>query len=129
MVAARRFAAVWLRPIVGLDTAFALRPIRFTDPPHFSGEFAMGITGIISWCIFGLIVGALARFFMPGRQGMGWIMTIVLGIVGSFAGGMIASLFTGTAGEMNPAGWIMSVIGAMIVLFVYSKLSARGPRL
>jgi uncharacterized membrane protein YeaQ/YmgE (transglycosylase-associated protein family) len=80
--------------------------------------------GIIGWCVFGLVIGAIARFLMPGRQHMGILMTIVLGIVGSFAGGLIASLFSGSSDwSANPAGWIMSIVGALVVLFVYSHIA------
>lgn len=84
----------------------------------------MGLTAVIGWCVFGLIVGALARFLMPGRQNMGLLMTMVLGIAGSFAGGFIASLFEGSMEQYaKPAGWIMSVVGAIVVLFIYSKVA------
>ncbi len=87
----------------------------------------LSLTGIIGWCVFGLIVGAIARFVMPGRQGMGCFLTMILGIAGSFAGGFIASLFSGNGDlQANPSGWIMSTIGAIVVLFVYSKVA--GPR-
>lgn len=83
----------------------------------------MGISGVISWIIFGLIVGAIARLLMPGRQNMGWVMTIILGIVGSFAGGALSTvIFAPAEGVVRPSGWIMSIIGALIVLFVYSRL-------
>lgn len=82
----------------------------------------MGPTAIISWCVFGLIVGAIARFLMPGVQRLGCLLTIVLGVVGSFVGGAISSfLFSGTA-AMQPAGWIASILGAMLTLFVCMKL-------
>jgi uncharacterized membrane protein YeaQ/YmgE (transglycosylase-associated protein family) len=85
----------------------------------------MGVMGVISWIVFGLIVGALARFLLPGRQSMGWIMTIVLGVIGSFAGGAISAvLFGPSEGFVQPSGWIMSIIGAMILLFIYSKFAA-----
>jgi len=85
---------------------------------HFS------LTEIIGWCVFGLIVGLIARFLMPGRQHMGLLLTMVLGIVGSFAGGFIASIFSGGSHvAMNPAGWIMSIVGALVVLFVYSMVA------
>jgi len=81
--------------------------------------------GIISWCVFGLIIGAIARFVMPGRQHMSLLLTMVLGIVGSFAGGVIAMLFSGRSDwQVNPAGWIMSIIGALLVLFIYAKTAA-----
>ena len=84
----------------------------------------LSLGGIISWCVFGLVIGAIARFLMPGRQHMGLLMTMVLGIVGSFAGGFISSLFSGSSDwSANPGGWIMSIIGALVVLFVYSHIA------
>ena len=50
--------------------------------------------GILTWIIFGLIAGAIAKFVMPGNQGMGWLMTIILGIVGAFVGGWIWAIGT-----------------------------------
>jgi uncharacterized membrane protein YeaQ/YmgE (transglycosylase-associated protein family) len=85
---------------------------------------SLSIMGVVGWCIFGLIVGLIARFLMPGRQNMGWLLTMVLGIVGSFAGGFISTLIFGSSeGWGNPAGWIMSIVGALIVLFIYGKFS------
>ena len=86
----------------------------------------MGISSVISWILFGLIVGAIARFLMPGRQSMSWVMTILLGVAGSFAGGTISALLFGpAAGIVQPSGWIMSIIGALIVLFVYSRIARK----
>jgi len=79
----------------------------------------MGMTGIISMLVVGLIVGALARFFYPGAVPMGWIGTIVLGIVGSFVGGLIGSLFSKGKTGIQPAGLILSIIGAVLALWVY----------
>lgn len=75
---------------------------------------------ILGWIIVGFISGALARFFYPGAVEMGWIMTTLLGIGGSFAGGFIGSLFTKEKdmGRLNTAGLIMSVVGAMALIFV-----------
>lgn len=85
---------------------------------------SLSLMAVIGWCVFGLIVGAIARFLMPGQQQMSWLLTMVLGIVGSFAGGFISSLIFGNADSLvNPAGWIMSVVGALIVLFVYGKIA------
>lgn len=76
------------------------------------------IWAAIVWCVFGLVAGALARLLIPGRQPMGWLATIGLGILGSFAGGFIGYLLGG--GEMVQAsGFIMSVIGAVILLALY----------
>jgi uncharacterized membrane protein YeaQ/YmgE (transglycosylase-associated protein family) len=74
--------------------------------------------------LVGLVVGAIARLLMPGEQKMGWIMTAILGIAGSFVGGFIGNLISRPAdGVMfNPAGLIMSVIGALILLFAWGKL-------
>ena len=70
---------------------------------------------IIVTLVVGLIVGAIAKFLMPGNDPGGWIMTILLGIAGSFVGTFIA----GALGMAGPAGWIGSVLGAMLLLFVY----------
>ena len=80
---------------------------------------------IISWSVFGLIVGALARLLVPGPQPIGILGTIILGIVGSYVGGFLGSLLFG-GGEVtlsNPAGWIGGVIGAVIALLIYLRLS------
>lgn len=74
--------------------------------------------------IVGIVVGLTARFIMPGSENMGLLMTGVLGIVGSFVGGAIARLFSRPADGalVHPAGIIMSVIGALILLFVWNRL-------
>ena len=80
----------------------------------------MGIMSIIWMIVVGFIVGLLARFFYPGAIGMGFWMTTLLGIGGSLVGGIISSLiFRSTDGKFHPAGWIMSVIGALILLYAY----------
>jgi len=77
--------------------------------------------GIIGTILVGLIVGALARFLLPGEQKMGWILTCLLGIAGSFIAGFVGqSLGWYAVGE--PAGWIASVVGAIVLLFIVSKL-------
>jgi uncharacterized membrane protein YeaQ/YmgE (transglycosylase-associated protein family) len=74
--------------------------------------------------IVGILVGAIARWIMPGAEHMGLIMTGVLGIVGSFVGGFIARLFSKPppGAPIHPAGIIMSIIGALVVLFVWNKV-------
>jgi len=74
--------------------------------------------GIIGWIIIGLIAGAIARWIMPGADPMGWLGTIVLGIVGSFVGGFVLNLVTGNGMELSPSGIIGSILGALIVLFL-----------
>ena len=81
------------------------------------------IYSVISWIVFGGIVGAVARLLVPGSQPMSLLMTIGLGIVGSFVGGAISWLIFGTpTGNINPAGWIMSIVGAIIVVLVYIRV-------
>jgi uncharacterized membrane protein YeaQ/YmgE (transglycosylase-associated protein family) len=80
---------------------------------------------IIEYIIVGFIVGWIARFIMPGAQHMGFILTTVLGIAGSIVGGLIARLFSkpepGT--PFHPAGFVLSIIGAIILLFLWMKLA------
>ena len=79
---------------------------------------------IIGWILFGLIVGAIARLLVPGRQDIGILMTMLLGIVGSFLGGLLAYFIFG--GEpIQAAGWIGSILGAVIVLAIAIR---RKPR-
>jgi uncharacterized membrane protein YeaQ/YmgE (transglycosylase-associated protein family) len=87
----------------------------------------MDLTAIVTWIIFGAIVGVIARFLMPGRDPMGWVATIVLGIVGSFVGGYLGQLlFAGNPSLPPPsAGWIGSIIGALIVLAIYRYTQGR----
>ena len=78
----------------------------------------------ILWTIIiGLVVGAIAKLLMPGKDPGGFIITILLGIAGSFVGTWIGRVF---AGENYTAGWIMSVVGAVILLLLYRLFSKRG---
>lgn len=72
---------------------------------------------IIAWAVFGLIIGAIARFLYPGPNPMSLLMTMVLGIIGSLLGGFIGWAFTG-GDPFDGAGWIMSIIGALIVVWL-----------
>jgi uncharacterized membrane protein YeaQ/YmgE (transglycosylase-associated protein family) len=89
---------------------------------------------MISWAVFGLIIGLIARMIYPGRQSMGFLATIILGIVGSFVGGFISYAFgfRPENGAFHGAGWIMSIIGSIIVvwigLFVGSRSAHTGMR-
>jgi len=86
----------------------------------------MGIMSIISMIVVGFIVGVLARFFYPGAVAMGFWATVILGIVGSFIGGVIGSLiFKSADGKFHPAGFFMSLIGALIALYVYLNFLAK----
>jgi uncharacterized membrane protein YeaQ/YmgE (transglycosylase-associated protein family) len=77
----------------------------------------------IGWILFGLVVGAIAKFLMPGRDPGGWIVTILLGIAGSFVGGFLATTLMGR--EQQSAGWIGSIIGAIALLFIYRLIVGR----
>ncbi|HKU52084.1 MAG: hypothetical protein OJF50_002276 [Nitrospira sp.] len=81
---------------------------------------------IIGWILFGLVVGVVAKLLMPGRDPGGMIVTILLGIVGALIGGFIGR-FLGWYGENDPVGFIMAVIGAVLVLFAYRKISGPSP--
>ena len=76
--------------------------------------------------IVGIVVGAIARFIMPGVESMGLLMTGVLGIAGSFVGGFIARIFSKPpeGSPLHPAGIILSVIGALILLYAWNHLHA-----
>src|SRR5438874_2253189 len=78
---------------------------------------------ILGWLLFGLIVGAIAKFLMPGNDPGGWIVTILLGIAGSFVGGFLASALLGR--QEQTAGWIGSIIGAIVLLFIYRLIVGR----
>jgi uncharacterized membrane protein YeaQ/YmgE (transglycosylase-associated protein family) len=75
--------------------------------------------GIITWILFGLVIGLLARAIVPGRQQMGIIMTTVLGVAGSLVGGLVATLVTGgRVAEMRGSGFIGSLVGAIALLVI-----------
>ena len=78
--------------------------------------------GIIGWIIIGLIAGAIARWLMPGPDPMGWLGTIVLGIVGSLVGGTLLNLIFGGGLELTAAGIVGSILGALIVLYVWRRM-------
>jgi uncharacterized membrane protein YeaQ/YmgE (transglycosylase-associated protein family) len=80
--------------------------------------------GIIGTIFVGLIVGALARLVMPGEQKMGWILTCLLGIAGSFLAGFVGQQMGWyTVGQT--AGWIASVLGAVVLLVVIGMLRKK----
>jgi uncharacterized membrane protein YeaQ/YmgE (transglycosylase-associated protein family) len=80
---------------------------------------------IIGWILFGLIVGVVAKLIMPGPDPGGMILTSLLGIVGALIGGFIGRML-GWYGEGDPVGFIMAVIGAIVVLFGYRKISSTS---
>ena len=81
---------------------------------------------VLGWIVFGFVVGAIARFLMPGPQPMGMIMTTILGVVGSFVGGALWNVFHGAPFmEPAPASWVGAILGAFLVLFVYGMMAGR----
>jgi uncharacterized membrane protein YeaQ/YmgE (transglycosylase-associated protein family) len=86
------------------------------------------MSGLIWWLLIGLVAGLLARMLIPGRQSMGLVLTVVLGLVGSVVGGFIASLVFDTNPTdpgFHAGGLIMSTIGAVIVLGLYGLFARR----
>ena len=82
--------------------------------------------GILGWIIIGLVAGAIARWIMPGADPIGWLGTMVLGIVGSLVGGTILNLVTGGGMELSAAGILGSILGALLVLFVWRRMRPAG---
>lgn len=83
--------------------------------------------GILLFIVFGFVVGLMARALLPGRQSMGLVMTTLLGIVGSFVGGFLVSLVTHQrVTDLNTAGLLGSIVGAIVVLAIASRFSRRS---
>jgi uncharacterized membrane protein YeaQ/YmgE (transglycosylase-associated protein family) len=104
---------------------------RWTDPRHpgivrvTRGHLGVStVVSILGWIVFGLVVGALAKLVMPGRDPGGIIVTIVLGIVGALLGGMLGRA-VGLYGPGEGAGFVMALLGALILLGLYRLLVAR----
>lgn len=80
--------------------------------------------GILAWILFGLVVGVIAKLLMPGRDPGGFIVTILLGIAGAVLGGFIGRAM-GFYGPDEAAGWIVSILGAVILLALYRMMLRR----
>lgn len=83
--------------------------------------------GILSWIILGLLAGIIAKWIMPGRDGGGFIMTTILGIVGAIVGGWLGAL-AGIGGPINAftlGGLVTAVIGSLVVLVIYRMVARR----
>ena len=85
--------------------------------------------GIIAWIILGLAAGAIAKAILPGNQGGGWIVTIILGIVGALLGGFLGSVIFDVKleGFFDITTWLLAIGGAIVVLLLYG-LFTRGSR-
>ncbi|HTI37660.1 MAG TPA: GlsB/YeaQ/YmgE family stress response membrane protein [Vicinamibacterales bacterium] len=80
--------------------------------------------GFIAWILFGLVVGIIAKLLMPGRDPGGFIVTILLGIAGALLGGFIGRAM-GFYGQNESAGWLMSIVGAIVLLVIYRFVARR----
>jgi uncharacterized membrane protein YeaQ/YmgE (transglycosylase-associated protein family) len=80
--------------------------------------------GILSWILFGLVVGVIAKLLMPGRDPGGFIITILLGIAGALVGGFLGRAM-GFYGPNDSAGWIVSILGAVVLLALYRMMARR----
>ncbi|UOW00711.1 GlsB/YeaQ/YmgE family stress response membrane protein [Agrococcus sp. SCSIO52902] len=86
--------------------------------------------GILGWIVLGLIAGAIAKLILPGRQGGGWIMTLILGVVGALLGGWLGSMIFGVGLEdfWSLQTWIVAIVGAIIVLLVWGLVTKNRGR-
>jgi uncharacterized membrane protein YeaQ/YmgE (transglycosylase-associated protein family) len=82
---------------------------------------------IIGWILFGLVVGIVAKFLMPGRDPGGFFITVLLGIVGSLVGGFLGRL-VGWYGDGDPVGFVMAVVGSIVLLAAYRLTMGRTSR-
>jgi uncharacterized membrane protein YeaQ/YmgE (transglycosylase-associated protein family) len=87
------------------------------------------VMGIIGWIVLGLIAGAIAKAILPGTQGGGWIITLILGVVGALLGGFIGGAIFGVdlGGFFEIRTWLLAIGGSIIVLLIYG-LVTRGSR-
>jgi uncharacterized membrane protein YeaQ/YmgE (transglycosylase-associated protein family) len=79
---------------------------------------------ILSWIVFGLVIGIIAKLLMPGKDPGGFIVTTLLGIAGALVGGFVGRAM-GFYGEGQTAGWLMSILGAVILLALYRMMARR----
>ncbi len=86
------------------------------------------IMGIIGWIVLGLAAGAIAKAILPGSQGGGWIITLILGVVGALLGGFIGSAVFGIGleGFFSIQTWLLAIGGAIIVLLIYGLVTRGG---
>lgn len=80
---------------------------------------------ILSWIVFGLVVGIIAKLLMPGSDPGGFIVTVLLGVAGALVGGLLGRAF-GFYGPNQTAGYIMSILGAIILLALYRAVARRS---
>jgi uncharacterized membrane protein YeaQ/YmgE (transglycosylase-associated protein family) len=79
---------------------------------------------MLIWCIYGIIVGSIAKSIVPGEENFGFIKTVLLGVTGSYVGGSVLYLL-GNRDAVSPAGIVIGIAGAVLALVVYNKLTAN----
>lgn len=86
--------------------------------------------GFLAFLILGLIAGAIAKAILPGRQGGGWIVTLILGVLGAMLGGWIGSMLfgKGVEGFFDLGSWLLAIGGSILVLLIYGLIVGRGSR-
>lgn len=86
--------------------------------------------GFLAFIILGLIAGAIAKLILPGRQGGGWLVTLLLGVVGAILGGWIGTMIFGVGLEAfwDLSTWLLAIGGAIVVLLIYGLIVGRGSR-
>ncbi|WP_313357960.1 GlsB/YeaQ/YmgE family stress response membrane protein [Microbacterium sp.] len=86
--------------------------------------------GFLAFLLLGLIAGAIAKLILPGKQGGGWIVTLLLGVVGALLGGWLGSVLfgRGVEGFFDLGSWLLAIGGAIIVLLIYGLIVGRGDR-
>lgn len=86
--------------------------------------------GFLAFLLLGLIAGAIAKAILPGKQAGGWLMTLVLGVLGALLGGWLGSVLFGTGLEefFDLSTWLLAIGGALIVLVIYGALTGRRRR-
>lgn len=84
----------------------------------------------LGFLLLGLIAGAIAKLILPGRQGGGWITTLILGVIGALIGGWLGGLIfhVGYTGFFSIQSWIIAIAGSIIVLLIWGLLTRRTPR-
>jgi uncharacterized membrane protein YeaQ/YmgE (transglycosylase-associated protein family) len=88
------------------------------------------VMGIIGWIVLGLIAGAIAKAILPGRQGGGWLITLILGVVGAILGGFIGGAIFNVdlGGFFDLRTWLLAIGGSIIVLLIYGLVTRGSSR-
>lgn len=86
--------------------------------------------GFLAFLLLGLIAGAIAKLILPGKQGIGWLMTLVLGVIGALLGGWLGSVLFGRGIEefFDLGSWLLAIGGAIIVILIYTAIVGRKGR-